>query len=383
MKVIYNELVGYLIHLLRCGLNGEKPEEKPDSISFEDIFKIAQKHSVANLAYYAVERLDKKPEAKLYKEWCEVRDKAVVKGITQLYERDVVIEALTGAGINICPLKGCLLKEMYPQQDMRMMSDLDILMEQGKALEVRQILKNMGYSLNGSDELSHDVYHKKPVMDIEMHYFLINRESLQSELVEYYENEWKKLYVDKNNPHLYNMTWDDYYIYLIAHMSKHYYSGGSGIRSIMDIHIFLEKHGAELNQAYLKQELEKMKLWELKENSERLAAVWFGDEEPVYELEEMTEYIVQSGTYGLENRAVSRRVEKKLKEVDGSRFKYYIKRIFPPYKKMQIEYKVLKKCSYLLPVFWIWRIISGFGDLGKRRRLKLEFETIQRVKKEK
>lgn len=378
--MLNNELVDYLIHLLKCGLNGEKPDEKPENISFEDIFRLANKHSVANLAYYSVERLDEQPLQPLAGEWREVRDKAVVKGITQLYERDMVIEALTGAGINICPLKGCLLKEMYPQQDMRMMSDLDILMEHEKAGEVEQILKSMGYSKKIECELGHDVYYKKPVMYMEMHHVLMDREAVSSELLEYYRDDWERLIADKNNPHLYYMTWNDYYIYFIAHLSKHYYSGGTGIRSIMDIHIFLKNHGSELDQSYLKQELEKMKLWELKENCEKLAEVWFGDREADETLYEMTEYIVQSGTYGVEKVAVPHRVEKNLKEAGNSKFRYYFRRMFPSYQKMKQSYMILKKQPYLLPVFWIWRLISGFADKSKRRRLKIELQTTRSIK---
>lgn len=381
MNLLHNELTGYLIHLLKCGLNGEKPNEKPENISFEDIFSLAKKHSVANLAYYAIERLDEQPSPPLAGEWREVRDKAVVKGITQLYERDKVIAALTGAGINICPLKGCLLKEMYPQQDMRVMSDLDILMEHEKAGLVEQILKSMGYSKKLEYELGHDVYYKKPVMNIEMHHVLVDHEEVSPELLEYYRNDWEKLIADKDNPHLYYMTWNDYYIYFIAHLSKHYCSGGTGIRSIMDIHIFLKNHGSELNQNYLKQELEKMKLWELKENCEKLAEVWFGDGEANEALYEMSEYIVQSGTYGTMHGDVAFFVEKGVRESGESRALYVLKRLFPSRKQMQRKYRILKKYSFFLPFCWILRIIICIVNTGKRTRLKIELETTRNMKK--
>lgn len=378
--MLHNELVDYLIHLLKCGLNGEKPDEKPENISFEDIFRLANKHSVANLAYYAVERLDEQPLQPLVGEWREVRDKAVVKGITQLYERDMVIEALTGAGINICPLKGCLLKEMYPQQDMRMMSDLDILMEHEKAGEVEQILESMGYSKELEYDLGHDIYYKKPIMNIEMHHVLVDHETSLPELREYYRNDWEKLIADKNNPHLYYMTWNDYYIYFIAHLSKHYYSGGTGIRSIMDIHVFLKNHGGELDQSYLKQELEKMKLWELKENCEKLAEVWFGDREADEKLYELTEYIVQSGTYGTMQGDVVYSVEMGVRESGESRAVYVLKRLFPSKEKMQRKYRILKKYPFLLPFCWILRIAKCILNTQKRTRLKIELQTTRSIK---
>lgn len=378
MKIIYNETVGYLLHLLSCGLKGEKPMEKPEGVSFEHIFDLAFKHSVANLAYYSVEKLEHQPEESLKRKWKQVRDKAIVKGITQLYERDQIITALTQAGINICPLKGCLLKEMYPQQDMRMMADLDILMERGKAEQVREILNSMGYKTKLEYDLGHDIYYKEPIMNVEMHHVLVDQEAVWEELLTYYKDDWKRLAADSENPHLYHMTWDDFYIYLIVHLSKHYYSGGTGIRSIMDIHIFLTQHEKDLNQAYLKAELEQMKLWEMKEKCEKLAAVWFSSEKPDETLSEMTEYIVQSGTYGSLQKAVSHRVEKGVSEAGNSKFRYLFRRLFPSLEKMKRKYFILKKYPILLPACWFWRFIICVFDERKRKNLKKELEVTRK-----
>jgi len=54
---------GYLIRLLRAAIRQETPEELPEGLSFETVYRHAMEHDVANLAFYAVERLQKKPEA--------------------------------------------------------------------------------------------------------------------------------------------------------------------------------------------------------------------------------------------------------------------------------------------------------------------------------
>lgn len=380
MKVINNELTGYLIHLLDCGLKGKKPEEKPEGISFEQIFDLACKHSVANLAYYGIEKLERQPEETLCKQWKEVRDKAIVKGITQLYERDLIVERLTAAGIDICPLKGCLLKEMYPQQDMRTMSDLDILMEPGKAEAVENILKSLGYKMKLEYHSGHDVYNKEPVMDVEMHHVLMDLEAVEETYLKYYENPWKCLKADKENPHLYRMNWDDYYVYLIAHLAKHCQLGGTGIRSIMDIHVFLQCHGTDLNQDYLKEELQKMGLLELKQRCESLAEVWFGAGEPKKAFEELTEYIVRSGTYGNTQRTVMHMVEKGVTESGDSRLRYLLHRLFPSKEKMQRKYRSLKKYPFLLPLCWGLRLIRCLTDTKKRKRLKVELKVAKQSK---
>ena len=129
MKQIVHTNSSYLIHLIGCALNNTSPEELPENVTWEDIYRLAKYHSIDNLVFYSIEKLEKKPNEELYKKWKESRDRAILKGINQLYERDVIIEKLTKAQIDICPLKGCIIKELYPSQDMRTMADLDILMD--------------------------------------------------------------------------------------------------------------------------------------------------------------------------------------------------------------------------------------------------------------
>ena len=71
----------YLIHLLSCALEAARPQEKPDEVSWEEVFRQADRHSVANTACYAVEKLPVKPDAKLWKQWKEVKNKAGTKHV--------------------------------------------------------------------------------------------------------------------------------------------------------------------------------------------------------------------------------------------------------------------------------------------------------------
>ena len=44
----------YVIELLRAALEGRKPQEKPQALSMERIYRMAKKHSVECMAYAAV-----------------------------------------------------------------------------------------------------------------------------------------------------------------------------------------------------------------------------------------------------------------------------------------------------------------------------------------
>ena len=379
MKQIVDKKVCYLIHLIKCALDDKISEELPQGVAWNDVYKLAKFHSIDNLVFYSVEKLSKKPNEELYKKWKESRDKAILKGITQLYERDFIIEQLTKAGIDICPLKGCIMKELYPSQDMRTMADLDILMDNNKAELVRKVFKEMGYTLDHIDEEGHDVYKKKPVMNVEMHHQLVSSDSLQNQILQYYENVWKRLMPDEKNTHLYRMSKEDFYIFHIAHLVKHYKLGGTGIRSFIDIYIYKKHYNDVLNWNYIYDELDKMDIKELAITFEKIVDAWFGEGVMDSEMEQMTTYIITSGTYGLLERSDKRIVENDLKK-SNNKFIYLVRRIFPNMKTMKRKYIILHTIPVVLPFCWIHRLIAGVLNKNKRKKIKLEAELLKKKK---
>ncbi len=379
MKQIVHTNSSYLIHLIGCALNNTSPEELPENVTWEDIYRLAKYHSIDNLVFYSIEKLEKKPNEELYKKWKESRDRAILKGINQLYERDVIIEKLTKAQIDICPLKGCIIKELYPSQDMRTMADLDILMDSNKADLVKKVFKEMGYVLDHIDEEGHDVYKKKPVMNIEMHHYLVPLDILQKEILQYYEKQWERLIPDKNNKHFYHMTKEDFYIYHIAHMVKHYKLGGTGIRSFMDIYIYKKQYKDILNWKYIYDELDKMKIKKLAITFEKVVEAWFQDGIIDDEIEQITTYIITSGTYGTLERSHKAVVQNKL-EKSNNTFIYAIRRIFPNMKTMKRSYVILYKFPIALPFCWLHRGIRALIRKDKRKKIKIETDLMKHKK---
>ena len=367
----------YLLHLLNCALKEVQPCEKPDVADYNELFQLAKFHSVANLAYYAIERLEQQPEAKLQKEWSEIRDMAVVKSLNQLTERDQIITALTRAEIRILPLKGCYIKEMYPQIDMRMMADLDILIHPGQAHEAKNVMESLGYQTELFAHSNHDVYSKPPVMEVELHTHMFRK---NSPYYDYYETIWEKAGTKHENLFLYELSWDDFYVFLITHLAKHYYCGGSGIRSIMDIDIFLKAHQDDIHEEYIRKELEILNLWEFKQEVETIAARWFADNDKITALNRQEEYILSSGTYGTKGNDIENnvlRLKGNAKTLKKAKIKYLLCRIFMNKKEMKKNYKILNKFPFLLPFLWIYRLIHAL--IKKRKKVIYEYRKIRKT----
>ncbi|MDD2958468.1 MAG: nucleotidyltransferase family protein [Lachnospiraceae bacterium] len=371
----------YLIALLKSVLDGTCPAEKPEQVSFEQLYKLAKFHCVQCMAYYAVEKLKTQPEPKQGHKWKSERDQHIVRSMIQLSERNSILENLMGAGIDALPLKGCLLKEMYPQADYREMADLDILIDAKKAELARKQMETLGYTTEHFAVSNHDNYIKSPYMGVELHRDMLHE---QYEAHAYYKNVWEKAIPDEGRAHCFHFSWDDYYIFMLTHFAKHYFGGGSGIRSIMDIHVFLDRHKIDLHQNYLKQELEQLDLSEFKETAEHLAECWFGDADQTEKTEEMASYVISSGVYGTSKQAIKNKIKKaetKANSVWKGKVSYFFSRIFLPYKTMCFLFPVLKKLPILLPFCWLMRLILAV--IQKRKRVKMELHMIVKSQKEK
>ena len=67
------------------------------------------------------------------------------------------------------PLKGCILKEMYPDFSMRQMADNDILFDEKFRSAIRQYFIDHQYTVVSYLQVNHDAYEKPPVLNFEMH----------------------------------------------------------------------------------------------------------------------------------------------------------------------------------------------------------------------
>ena len=189
----------------------------------------------------------------------------------------------------------------------------------------------------------------------------------------------KLLIQDKNNKNLYSMSKEDFYIYHIAHMIKHYKTGGTGIRSFIDIYIYKKHYNRLLDWKYIYQELDKMKIRELAVTFEKVVDAWFQDGIIDDEVEQVTTYVVTSGTYGTLERGHKVRMQNKL-ENSNNKLTYVIKRAFPNVKTMKKSYTILYKFPIVLPLCWIHRGIKVFIYKDKRKKIKIEADLIKKKK---
>ncbi len=255
-------------------------------------------------------------------------------------------------------LKGVILKDYYPQVGMRQMSDNDILFDAVRADDVKTIMENLGFSTVHFGIGHQDDYQKPPVSHFEMHRMLF-APTADERLYKYYQTVKDRLEKDENNEYGYHFKNEDFYIYMIAHEYKHYYWGGTGIRSLVDTYVFLQKIRDSLDWEYINQECRKLGIEDFEEKNRKLAFAVFstGNTWMLSEnQEEMLAYFLRSGTYGTKENIILNGVKRK------GRLKYIWSRIFPPISVIKNHYPFFYEHKILLPFLPIYRMIKRWDS---------------------
>ena len=374
----------YLVALLRSVLLDIEPPEKPANVSWNAVYTLAKRHTVDTMAYEAVRRLvegaeaksaaegvslesaensaSELPSAQLLTAWSHRKDANVAKNLVQVSERDKLVRLLTEDGIDVLPLKGSVLIDLYPDPSWRQMADLDMLIRADQNHKVRAHMERLGYTTKIFDSGKDDCYDLPPFLHVEMHRELVPSGSPIPGLSDYYVDPWRRAVPDTD--HLYHFSWDDYYLFLLAHFYRHFQVGGSGIRNVMDIHVFLQNHKQDLHEEYLAAELEKLHMTDFRTDMEARAERWFGtyEQTPANRHREDIDYLLfSSGAYGLVSYsmdfALNRQAEEHRNKLTTG-LSYLQKIVFPNYDYMMLSYPWMTGAPRAsLPLLWVYRIV--------------------------
>ena len=167
------------------------------------------------------------------------------------------------------------MKFYYPSPFLREMSDIDILIH-GDFMEQAAVeLEAMGYVLQQKIK-HHDIYRKAPGIVVEAHRAMYDRTVDERQYA--YFSDLSRAVRRKGFLYVYDFEAEDFYIYMMAHMAKHFYKRGCGIRNLVDIYVFLEKFGGEMNADYLQKQFAGLGLTAFTEHMEKLARIWLQGE---------------------------------------------------------------------------------------------------------
>lgn len=377
-----------MLYFIACEINNI--QVKPQyikNINLNALYKLANSHSLTAIVCMALENAEAfSNNPNILKPFQQDKDKAIRKLMLLAAERQKLLAFMEKSGIWYLPLKGSVLSELYPKLGMRQMSDNDILFDSEHRTDIKNYFEQNGYNIEHFEEGNHDVYVKQPIYNFEMHVALFH--DYHDKLwLQYYENVKDRLVPDEGKNFGYHFNDEDFYIYTVVHIRKHYVSSGTGLRSLMDIYIYLHNKGESLDWSYIDGELNKLDMVDFERDCRLLSQKLFSDPDSFWKIsisdneEEMLQFFIGSGTYG----NTKNRIERKIKELNPqetgvttrSKLLYIKNRIFPDMEWIRTYKPKIAKHKCLIPFYIIFR---GFRALlFRRRKITSELRVIKNM----
>ena len=300
----------------------------PDEISA--LLQIAKKHSLRAITYSALTAAGlNDPDED------QICAKALRKSILLDKELQLISDQLTQQQICHMPLKGVHLKALYPKPWMREMSDIDILIEKGSHEAVRDLMLQNGYEIRYYGKNNEDVYQKKKYFLIEMHRSLFNSDDFPDIQAYFERQEYGK---SEHNPCLWQMSPTEAYIYLIAHLYMHYRASGTGLRSLLDIRLYLQRYQQEIDFSAVAHETAQFGAAEFEKRVRRLSGRFLTPDALSAEERKELDYYIFSGTYGNKRQYLHNRIAESAQSNSGRhsyKLHYLRSRLAVPEKELK------------------------------------------------
>ena len=341
-----------MILLIKSALTGEK-YTLPEDFDIEAAAKVAKKHQIIALFYYGALNCGISEALPVMQKLFMLTCQLVALSERQTFEINNLFKVFEESKIDYMPLKGTLLKKIYPKSEMRIMSDADILIRTEQHDSIRPIMLDLGYE--EKIESNHEFVWEKKDIVIELHKRLIP--SYNKDYYNYYGDGWRLGRPISKDSTRYEMSAEDEMIYNFTHYAKHYRDAGVGIKHIVDLWVY-KINKQKLDNEYILSELKKLQLDKFYKNTMDTLEMWFNGGETNEQVEFITQIIFGSGVYGTHEAHLLSAAVKTTKTLGSARktkLKRLIDTIFLPYSSMVNRYEVLKKAPVLLPFMWVVR----------------------------
>lgn len=314
------------------------------------LFEVSKTHNVAHLVGSALINNNLLFSSAYESAYREQVYAEILRSEKLNYVFEKICSVLEKERISYIPLKGAVVREMYPQPWMRTSCDIDILVHKEDLDNAsKAITDSLGYVQSGKGKHDVSVLSTENIF-IELHFSLLE-DSLSSTLAKVLGEVWEHSKPVENGSCRFRMDDEMFYFYHIAHMAKHFINGGCGLRPFVDL--WLMEHSRDYHTPEADALLKKGKLLAFAETASQLSQVWLSGEEHNEITVLMQDFILTGGCFGsVKTKMLSKQ------QRSGGNFKYILSRVFVPYDDLKGQYPILKKHRFLTPVFEFCRLFS-------------------------
>lgn len=381
------------VYLLKC-LRSFIKNESAGSFTGDwiKLIQLADIHSVTGILGYMVMKYPDESNAQV----ASVMRRKCLQSIGVFSQRaekmKLLIRQMNELGIDHLLFKGYVLKDYYPVPELRSYGDIDFLIRLEDRQKSDAMMRQKGFERKTDWE---------PVFSYlkDLEYYEIHTDVMEvdvsdkADYKDYFSHTWERARLVDG--HTWGLSSEDHLLYLLTHIAKHISSSGAGIRMYMDIAVFIQHFGAELDWNYLQQELKKLCFTDFANVVLSVVQEYFGVNSPIplklinaQVLENFMEFTMAGGVFGHVGRDSGLIYLKKhdRNEESVSRVRTFLRRLFPPVADLENRYTYLKGKHWLLPVAWIHRFFRtkekwGYHAKEAQRIMNTDTEEVLKLKR--
>lgn len=350
-----DELQTGIIALIKSALTGEKAEVS-ENFDWDNALNTAKEHQITPLIYYGVRYSGLEPPSEIMQFLELATYKNIAVSQNQLYALEGIYKAFDENRIDYMPLKGSVLKFIYPKPEMRSMGDADILIKLEQYKKIENILPALSYERKS--ESDHELVWRSPSLYLELHKRLFSRQN--KDYYSYFGDGWKNAIKESETSTRYSLNIEDQYIYIFVHFVKHYRIGGIGLRHLIDLWVY-EKHYKNIDKSKIESALRKINLFEFYSNVQHLLDNCFGSGKGDAITDYILDTVFSNGSFGnAETRNVAPSIRERINGASAKNVAKFrtLKACFPSLSTMKSKYRVLTKVPILLPLMWLFRLFN-------------------------
>ena len=345
-----------IIDAIARSLGRELSVDNTDGIDFSRLYDIAASHSVTPLVYDGLKKLNVAIPDSINAAFAKSCRQYSMQYVMQDEQLMRITDAFENNGIKNMPLKGSILRKMYPSPELRTSADIDILCDEDSDKAIGKLLVGLGYTV-GETAAKDTSYLLPPTVNVEIHRSLMGD---HPELEGDFADVWDRVKLSDGKKYTYEMTNEDFYVYMVTHAAKHYLMGGMGIRFVVDIWVFNNYIGDNINNDIVERRLNELGVLTFNEKINQLACHWFSGADADDTVLALGDFICDFKIFG----CTENRIAMQIAAIGKGGFT--LSRIFPPYNIMYSFYPNLKGKKVLLPFYWVKRIFRALFNKNSK-----------------
>lgn len=367
-----NEESTYLLKALKSYIQNANPGAFNGD--WHKLIRLAKIHSVMGILGFMVMSYPDESNSQV----ADFMKKQCLRTITLISQRSEsmkqLIVKMNSKKIDHLLFKGYIIKDYYPVPELRTFGDIDFLIHPKDRSKSDELMMQQGFERKTdwepvfSYQRANEYYEiHTDVMEVDV--------SDKANYKDYFKQIWEHAHL--TDGHTYELSPEFHFLYLLTHIAKHISGSGAGIRMYMDIAVFIQHFGNELDWKYIQAELEKLAFSDFANMVLTVVNVYFGVDMPIIlneidaqVIEDFMEFTMSGGTFGFVGRdsgLISLKKQDRNKE-SVSRVSAFANRLFPSAASIESRYTYLQGRHWLLPVAWVHRFIRTKDTWGSHAK---------------